>query len=55
MANYQPMRTMYAIQRFEAGTWVTTQLFYIEEYAAAKAKRLGDGYRMEPVRREIFD
>lgn len=53
--SYEPMRALYAVQAFEGGNWVTKQLFIIREFAAAKVARLGVGWRLHDVQREIFD
>ena len=50
-----PMRTFYAIQQMQAGSWVTTQLFIVEEFAVKKVAKLGAGWRVEPVQREMLD
>lgn len=52
---FEPMRTFYAIQRRDGAAWTTTQLFLIRSYAEAKVARLGDGWRVEDVQREILD
>lgn len=52
---YQPMRTLFAIQHFECGDWVTKQLFIVRDFAEAKVLRLGDGWRLQNVQREIYD
>jgi hypothetical protein len=52
---FEPMRTFYAIQRLDGAGWTTTQLFLIRHYAEAKVARLGEGWRVEDVQREILD
>ncbi len=57
-SKYEPMRTLFAIQRPTAhGGWETTQLFFTAEYAMSAINKRADaaGLRVEAVQREIFD
>jgi hypothetical protein len=53
--DYGPTRTLFAIQRLADGAWVTEKLFGLRDFAEAYVARLGAGWRVEAVQREIFD
>jgi len=42
---------LFAVQRLNDGLWETEQLFAIREFAEARVSALGEGYRVEPVKR----